>query len=165
VTTVTVTSWRALGVVAEMLRADILLEYLTPPAQRLVADLLAGRKDEGRWYWVARDFLGKTDLGRNDQEVRTPLLAEYDISPTLTLEVRPHPLWSCSSPAEVRALPAAAVPHLTDRVRKTIAFNVIADLDDGTGNLIAFLDTFWTTSPGADRPTFGQLLDAYSAAS
>jgi hypothetical protein len=159
------TTLPTLGAVAEMLRADIHVEHLTNAAQQLVANLLAGRNGEGRWYWAARDFLAKSDLGRNDQQVRTLLATEYGISPTLALEPSTHPLWSCWSPAQVRALPAAEVPYLANRVPKTRAFNLIADLDAASGQLIAFLDTFWAkSSRGEDLPTFGQLLDAYTAA-
>jgi hypothetical protein len=161
-------------VVAMLVRGDKLnYRYLSHAAQRIVADFLlaeapdlgalAWSKDE--WDWSAREFLWAAELGY-DPDLRAQLVDAYQLDDDrLPKRCEPVRSWEEDTLVElVRANRAEDIPYLDDRFLKTTAFNLIADLDAGTGNVLAYLGTLWPAATLGSPLTFGEVLDAYAAA-
>jgi hypothetical protein len=153
-------------VVGQLLRdGQLTVGHLTPAAERLLGDFLLSHPYPAMWAHAAAAFLHTADLAQ-DQQFRADLVRSFTLD---SYEVPTQPTGRKRLPVsreEVRGQAVGNIPHPVDPHMNAAALNVIVELDAGTGHLLEFLDDYWgdTTPTVGTGVTFGDVLDAYSAA-
>jgi hypothetical protein len=149
--------------VGQFLIAGVNVHWLTPAAELLVAEFLEGRRTESVWAKYATEAVNNfhptatlarvaaeygLDFGQSVAHTRTPVPGP---SPDLTELVRDTLL--------------KHIPYDTDAQLGTAALALLAQACDPDKLMLLALNDWWVSrrqeEPG---PTFGDFLDAYSAA-
>jgi hypothetical protein len=151
----------------------LLLDELNGAAEHLVAQFLTARHDDAEWARTPEtlDIVGKAvtrfkhvehgrlvdlaDLyGMRTRPVGGPA-GGSDAVPVDAAE------WHHAMKCDVRFLPMQTNPHVA-----TVAFNILAATDNGTGTLFELLNDTWRRGLSAGQPkvTLDEFVQAYLAA-